>query len=79
MNNPDAGCAVHTGTPVLAWADFINYADANTDTLAGFTWWAGGYPGWWDVTNGPYFSITPTNAATLTGDSIEMTLIQGSF
>jgi endoglucanase len=79
VNNPDPGCAVHTGTPVLAWADFISYADANTDTLAGFTWWAGGYPGWWDIPNGPYFSITPTNAATFTGDSIEMTLIQGSF
>lgn len=79
VNNPDAGCAVHTGTPVLAWADFINYASANTDTLAGFTWWAGGYPGWWDDVHAAHFSITPTNGATFTGDSIEMTLIQGSF
>jgi endoglucanase len=79
VNNPDAGCTVHTGTPVLAWADFINYADANTDTLAGFTWWAGGYPGWWDDVHAAHFSITPTNATTFTGDSIEMTLIQGSF
>jgi len=80
-NRDGSGCAAPPlgVTAALAWADFINYADANTDTLAGFTWWAGGYPGWWDVTNGPYFSITPTNAATLTGDSIEMTLIQGSF
>lgn len=66
-------------TAALAWADFINYADTNTDTLAGFTWWAGGYPGWWDVTNGPYFSITPTDVGTFTGDTIEMSLIQDSF
>lgn len=79
VNNPDAGCAIHTGTAVLAWADFISYADANTDTLAGFTWWAGGYPGWWDDVHAAHFSITPTNAATFTGDSIEMTLIQGNF
>jgi endoglucanase len=79
VNNPDPGCAVHTGTPVLAWADFIDYADANTDTLAGFTWWAGGYPGWWDDVHAAHFSITPTNGATFTGDSIEMSLIQGSF
>jgi hypothetical protein len=84
-NNPilipeyDVDCPAPTGTPVAAWADFINYADANTDTLAGFTWWAGGYPGWWDLVHAPFFSITPTNAATFTGDSIEMTLIQGNF
>jgi len=79
VNNPDPGCAVHTGTPVLAWADFIDYADTNTDTLAGFTWWAGGYPGWWDDVHAAHFSITPTNGAAFTGDSIEMSLIQGSF
>lgn len=79
VNNPDPGCAVHTGTPVLAWADFINYANANTDTLAGFTWWAGGYPGWWDDVHAAHFSITPTNGATFTGDTIEMGLIQDSF
>jgi len=80
-NRDGSGCAAPPlgVTAALAWADFINYADANTDTLTGFTWWAGGYPGWWDITNGPYFSITPTNPATFTGDSIEMTLIQGSF
>ena len=79
VNNPDPGCALHTGTPAAAWADFINYADANTDTLTGFTWWAGGYPGWWDDVHAAHFSITPTNGATFTGDSIEMTLIQGAF
>ena len=75
----DADCPAPTGTPVAAWADFINYADANADTLAGFTWWAGGYPDWWDDVHAAHFSITPTNAATFTGDSIEMTLIQDSF
>jgi len=79
VNNPDPGCAVPTGTAAGAWADFINYADANTDTLIGFTWWAGGYPGWWDDVHAAHFSITPTNGATFTGDSIEMTLIQAAF
>jgi endoglucanase len=88
-NNPilipeyDVDCPAPTGTPIAAWADFINYADANTDTLAGFTWWAGGYPTgnppWWSDVHAAHFSITPTNGATFTGDSIEMTLIQGSF
>jgi endoglucanase len=77
--NPDPGCNGHTGDAATAWANFITYADANTDTLIGFTWWAGGYPAWWNDLHAPHFSISPTSAGTFTGDTVNMTLIQGSF
>jgi endoglucanase len=69
-------------TAPAAWADFINYFEANTDTLIGFTWWAGGAPGWWDdvaANGGGHFSITPTNAATFTGDTVNMDMIENDF
>jgi endoglucanase len=62
------------------WTDFVSYADANTDTLSGFAWWACGKPGWWgDVgaTNGGHFSITPTNGYT--ADTVNMTMIASAF
>ncbi len=65
-----------------AWADFIAYNAANTDTLLGYTWWAAGAPGWWDdvaANGGGHFSITPTNGATFTGDSVNMDLIENDF
>ena len=65
-----------------AWADFIAYFEANTDTLVGFTWWAGGAPGWWDdvaANGGGHFSITPTNGATFTGDTVNMDMIENDF
>jgi endoglucanase len=33
-----------------AWTDFLSYLDDNSDTLVGYTWWAGGQPGWWPDT-----------------------------
>ena len=65
-----------------AWADFIDYFNHNRDTLIGFTWWAGGMPGWWDdvaANGGGHFAITPTNGATFTGDTINMQMIQNDF
>lgn len=68
-----------------AWADFLSYLGNNSDTLLGYTWWAGGQPGWWgDVSvsgtpPGGHFSITPTTTgATYSGDTVNMTMI-GSF
>ena len=61
-----------------AWSDFVAYAGANTDTLIGFAWWAGGYPGWWDNAQFPDFSVAPTQA-DFTGDTVNMTMIQGAF
>lgn len=74
----------YAGNPLAAaaWADFIGYVDANPATIAGFTWWAGGMPGWWDdvgANGGGHFSITPTNAATFTGDTVNMSMIEGDF
>jgi endoglucanase len=70
--------------PIAAatWADFIAYFEANPDVLVGFTWWAGGAPGWWDdigASGGGHFSITPTSGATFTGDTINMDMIENSF
>jgi aryl-phospho-beta-D-glucosidase BglC (GH1 family) len=70
-------------TGVDAWADFVDYLEANSDVLIGFTWWAGGDPrGWWPdigANGGGHFSISPTNAATYTGDTINMDMIEGDF
>ena len=65
-----------------AWADFIAYFEANQDVLIGFTWWAGGAPGWWDdvaANGGGHFAITPTNGATFTGDTVNMDMIENDF
>ena len=78
-----AGTTTNDGHPASdAWHDFVSYANANTDVLLGWTWWAGGEPGWWDdvaADGGGHYSITPTNGATFTGDTVNMTMIQGSF
>ena len=66
-----------------AWADFVSYFDSQPNTLVGWTWWAGGDPnGWWpDVAanGGGHFSITPTSAATYTGDTVNMDMIEDDF
>ncbi len=69
-------------TAPAAWADFINYFEANTDTLIGFTWWTGGAPGWGDdvaANGGGHFSIAPTHCATFTGDTVNMDMIENDF
>jgi poly(3-hydroxybutyrate) depolymerase len=67
-----------------AWADFIAYLDANAGAgvFLGFTWFAGGDPLWWgDVAanGGGHFSISPTSAATYTGDTVNMDMIENDF
>jgi endoglucanase len=67
-----------------AWADFIAYVDANAGAgvLLGFTWFAGGDPLWWpDVAanGGGHFSISPTSAASYTGDTVNMDMIENDF
>jgi endoglucanase len=65
-----------------AWADFIGYLETKGDTLIGYTWWAGGMPGWWpDVgaNGGGHFSITPTDANAFSGDTVNMLMIQADF
>jgi endoglucanase len=65
-----------------AWADFIDYFEANQDVLIGFSWFAGGAPGWWDdigASGGGHFSITPTSGATFTGDTVNMDMIENDF
>lgn len=76
-----AEIGMYSGNALAAqtWSNFVAYASANTDTLIGFAWWAGGYPGWWNDMNAPYFSITPTNAANYTGDNANMDMIESAF
>ena len=65
-----------------AWADFIDYVDANAGVLLGFTWFAGGDPLWWpDVAanGGGHFSISPTSSATYTGDTVNMDMIENDY
>ncbi|HET7842875.1 MAG TPA: cellulase family glycosylhydrolase [Xanthomonadales bacterium] len=65
-----------------AWNDFAAYF-ASEPVLVGWTWWAGGDPnGWWpDVAanGGGHYAITPTSAATYTGDTVNMDMIEGDF
>jgi endoglucanase len=65
-----------------AWADFIEYAATHSATLIGYTWWAGGMPGWWDdvsANGGGHFAITPTDGDTFTGDTLNVQMIQSDF
>src|SRR5258706_3891568 len=62
-----------------AWADFINYFEANPDVFLGFTWWAGGDPIFWPDIHAAYFSISPTSSATYTGDTVNMDMIENDF
>jgi endoglucanase len=60
------------------WMDFVQYMNANTDTVVGYAWWGCGKPGWWDdvgASNGGHFSITPTNGYTV--DTVNMRLLMG--
>jgi endoglucanase len=62
------------------WSDFVAYVNANEDTLLGFAWWACGKPGWWNdvaASGGGHFAITPTG--NYSGDTVNMTMIQGAF
>lgn len=75
---------LHAANPLAAaaWADFIDYFEANSDVLVGFTWWAGGHPLWWSdvgANGGGHYSISPTDPATYSGDTINMDLIEDDF
>jgi endoglucanase len=65
-----------------AWRDFVAYANANTDVLLGWTWWAAGNPGWWDDPDshdGGHYALTPTNGDTFSGDTVNMNMIENDF
>lgn len=78
-----AGATTADGHPASdAWADFQSYYHANEDVMLGWTWFAAGMPGWWDdvaANGGGHFSISPTSKTTFTGDTVNMTMIQGDF
>lgn len=75
-----AGTTTNDGHPAAtAWADYVNYFNANHGPFMGFTWWAGGMPAWWSDIHGPHFSISPTNDVNYTGDTINMQMIGSDF
>lgn len=74
-----AGASGAGFTAADAWADFINYFNANQVTFDGFTWWAGGMPDWWNDVHAAHFSISPTDGVNYTGDSVNMQMIQADF
>jgi endoglucanase len=78
-----AGATTNDGHPAsAAWRDFVNYANANTEVLLGWTWWAAGAPGWWDDPDsdrGGHYAVTPTNGDTFTGDTVNMNMIENDF
>ena len=85
INNPDPANACPGGvlpvgaTASAAWADFINYFDANKGPFMGYSWWAGGMPDWWNDIHAAHFSISPTNDVNFTGDTANMQMIQNDF
>jgi endoglucanase len=78
----EIGCwAGHPDAPA-AWVDFVAYARAKRRVLRGFAWWAGGTPGWWDdvgADGGGHFSVTPTDGNAMSGDTVNMSMIEHDF
>ncbi len=56
------------------WKGFVDFINANSDVVLGFTFWSYGPPAWW---SGYRFSLCPTNNYTV--DSAQMKLIAPSF
>jgi endoglucanase len=85
ITNPDpinacpGGVLPAGATASAAWADFISYFNANKGPFMGYSWWAGGMPDWWNDVHAAHFSISPTNNATFTGDTVNMLMIQNDF
>jgi endoglucanase len=79
----EIGCYAGNQLASAAWADFVKYVTANSSVCTGYTWWAAGWPGWWDdvaANGGGHFSITPTKVgAVYSGDTINMTMIEHDF
>ncbi len=78
-----AGRTTNDGHPASdAWRNFVAYANANTDILLGWTWWAAGTPGWWDDVDshdGGHYALTPTNGNTYSGDTVNMDMVENDF
>jgi endoglucanase len=77
-----AGAKTSGFTPANTWKNFITYFNANPNTLLCYTWWAAGDPSWWNdvaANGGGHFSVSPTNAANYTGDTVNMVMIQNDF
>ena len=62
------------------WADFIDYIEQPPPSaFVSYTWWAGGWPDWWRVTNAPYFSVSPIDKNNFVGDTTNMVMIEKDF
>jgi endoglucanase len=78
----EIGC--YAGNPLApaAWRDFVSYVDASAASCAGYAWWAGGNPGWWDdagANGGGHFSVTPQLAGGAFAATVNMAMIAADF
>jgi len=71
-------CAATIGAQA-AWDDFIDYTKHSAPACRGFTWWAGGWPTWWNDVHGPHFSVSPTDGKAYIGDTVNMALLRGGL
>jgi endoglucanase len=78
----EIGCyAGHPLAPTV-WADFVACTAENAATCAGYAWWAGGNPGWWEdvaANGGGHFSVTPRREGAPFVDTVNMSMIAADF
>ncbi len=70
----EVGLAASNSLAATVWKGFVDFINANSDVVLGFTFWAYGPPSWW---SGYQFSLCPTNNYTV--DSAQMKLIASSL
>ncbi len=70
----EVGISAANSLAPAAWKNFVDFCNANSDIILGFTFWSYGPPFWW---SGYQFSLCPTNNYTV--DSAQMKMIQSSL
>lgn len=70
----EIGIAASNSLAAAAWKGFVDFVNANSDVVLGFTFWAYGPPAWW---GGYQFSLCPTN--NYSTPSAQMKLIASSL
>lgn len=69
----EVGFAASNPLAADAWANLLNFMNANQDVLLGFQWWTYGPSSWW---GGYRFTLSPSTAGV---ESAQMKLIEKAF